>query len=164
MRAYDDFLWTSVDDLARLADQPIPWAYYLATAVHFDAAGSVGAVIPRDDAGGDEDPPLGPLHVVTAVQPELDEDIAEIAARMDVLDRELSDRRIRSMHVVGAAFDGGHRENSRAVFGLSDAEACALGRRFGQVAVFAWNGPRWSLLACATDRRDDRGWRWEPAV
>lgn len=36
--------------------------------------------------------------------------------------------------------------------GLSNEEARQFGLRFGQVAVFAWQGPRWSLLASATDR------------
>jgi hypothetical protein len=46
------------------------------------------------------------------------------------------------------------------VFGVDDTAARQLGQRFGQVAVFAWHGPRWSVLACVGDRRTDSGWRW----
>jgi hypothetical protein len=81
---------------------------------------------------------------------------------MAVLDRELQAARLTSIHAIGVSFDGNHREDSRAVFGLDDAYARELGLRFGQVAIFAWRGPRWSLLACATDRQVHRAWRWEP--
>ena len=54
----------------------------------------------------------------------------------------------------------GRMERSLAVFGVTVEEALALGRRFGQVAIFDWEGPGWSLLACVGDRRTDRGWRW----
>lgn len=59
---------------------------------------------------------------------------------MGVLDREQQDRAIESIPVVGSSLDGNHSENSRAVGGLDDTEARALGLRFGQVAVFAWSG------------------------
>ncbi|WP_171054912.1 DUF3293 domain-containing protein [Mycobacterium sp. DBP42] len=87
-------------------------------------------------------------------------DSADNAARMIVLDQELAAARTRSLPVVGASPYGQHAEESWAVFGLSDDQARQLGLRFGQVAVFGWSGPRWSLLACATDRQTHRGWRW----
>jgi hypothetical protein len=80
---------------------------------------------------------------------------------MNVLDRELHAAGITSIPAIGSSFDGNHSEESRAVFGLNDASARGLGRRFGQVAVFAWNGPRWSLLACASDRQTHRSWTWQ---
>lgn len=156
MHTFDDFEWTPPDELARLAQGELPWGHYLATAVHFDA----GTVCPAD-GGNDDSPPLGSLHVVTAVQPNADPDTEESAARMDVLDRELGIRGVDAMSVVGSAHDGDHREDSRAIFGLTDEEARAVGLRFGQVAIFAWRGPCWSVLACASTRFDSHGWRWD---
>lgn len=109
------------------------------------------------EADGEDDPPLGGLHVVTAVQPNSLPTSDENLARIAVLDNELEAAGIRAIRAVGISFDGSHREESRAVFGLDDAEARCLGRRFGQVAVFAWTGPRWSLLAWVGDRRTDAG-------
>lgn len=103
---------------------------------------------------------LGPLHVITAVQPESEPESDETIARLGVLDRELHAAGITSIRAVGSSFDGNHREESRAIFGLDDALARRLGRQFGQVAVFAWSGPRWSLLACAADRQTHRRW-WD---
>lgn len=160
MRAYEDFTWTAGDKLACLAEGDEPWSYYEQTAVRFDEPAGGGRVIPLVDGSGYERPPLGALHVVTAMQPDTDPGSPDNAARMAVLDQELSAEGIRSIQAVGASFDGHHAEESRAVFGLSDDEARQLGLRFGQVAVFAWRGPRWSLLACATDRETHRAWQW----
>ena len=157
MPTYDDFEWVPPAELEKLANRDFPWRYYLATEVHFE----VGAVRPAEDGDG-QDPPFGPLHVVTAIQPISDPDPVENATRMDVLDRELTNLGIRAIPVVGSSFDGTHREDSRAIFGLTDDEARELGARFGQVAVFAWRGPRWSVLACAPERSAHSRWRWDP--
>lgn len=156
LKIYDDFEWTPPSVLAELAHNKRPWLYYLATAVRFDS----GTVRPADDGDG-ENPPLGPLHVITAVHPNSHPDSAENAVRMAVLDSELVRRGVEALPAVGVSFDDNHREDSRAIFGFTDNEARALGRRFGQVAIFGWRGRQWSVLACATDRIERRAWRWE---
>ncbi|WP_430336273.1 DUF3293 domain-containing protein [Rhodococcus sp. ACT016] len=159
MQEYDDFVWTPRHDLAQLARERTPWEFYLNTMVRFETDGG-GVVRPCDESDGETHPPFGPLHVVTAIQP--DPEPANVSrARMQILDRYLYAGGIRSMPAVGSSFTGDHSEDSRAVFGLTDHQARDLGARFGQVAVFAWNGPHWSLLACAGDRHSHRGWRWE---
>ncbi|CAM3018346.1 DUF3293 domain-containing protein [Prescottella defluvii] len=159
---YEDFAWTPSEQLAALAESDTPWQYYLRTRVRFDPEGPSGTVWPLSDhqQGGDT-PPLGRLHVITAVQPDADPDSDDSLARMALLDRSVREAGLRSIRAVGSSFDGAHSEDSRAVIGLDDAQARELGARFGQVAVFAWNGPRWSLLACATERETHRPWRWE---
>lgn len=162
VREHGDFAWTASSVLAQCAQRDFPWQYYLQTAVEFDADGQAGTVWPLDSAEiCSTRPSLGPLHVITAIQPDTDPASADNVARMNVLDRELLAAGITSIRAVGRSFDGIHREDSRAVFGLDDDRARVLGLRFGQVAVFAWRGPRWSLLACAIDRQEHRGWRWE---
>ena len=160
MQSYGDFQWTSAADLAERAHDSgpdEPWRFYRATAVHF----ADGMVLPSQDGDGDE-PPFGPLHVISAVQPDADPEDTDSANRLGILDRELAERGVDAVPVVGTAFDGSHAENSRAVFGLTDDEARAIGLRFGQVAIFSWQGSWWSVLACATNRVDQRRWRWEP--
>lgn len=164
VQTYDDFEWTGADELAWLAGEATPWQYYERTAVLFDVPGRSGRVVPVSGVGGGgELLPLGPLHVVAAVQPDGDPDSVDSAARLAVLDRELHASGVRSIRAVGSSLDGGHAEESRAVFGLSDRKTRELGLRFGQVAVFAWSGPRWSLLSCVTDRQTHCEWKWIPA-
>ena len=161
VHTYEDFSWTAADDLARMAGDDTLWRHYEQTAVQFEAPGSSGRLVPIADLdGGGEHPPLGSLHVVTAVQPDSDPASVESLARIALLDRELVAAGIRSIRAIGASLDGEHAEESRAVFGFTDEQARKLGLRFGQVAVFGWCGPRWSLLACATDQQTHRGWKW----
>ncbi len=53
---------------------------------------------------------------------------------------------------------GEHTESSLAVSGLSGSRGAGVGARFGQVAVFSWRGPQWSVLPYTAGRRSDRGW------
>ena len=156
MPTYDEFEWARPSQLAELARAEFPWCHYLATEVRFDS----GIVRPAKDGNG-TDPAFGPLHVVTAIQPQAEHDCAENPARMEVLELELACRGIPSVRVVGSNFDGTYSEESRAIYGLTDDEARSLGTRFGHVAIFAWRGPRWSVLACQTDRRTSSRWTWE---
>ncbi|WP_149361147.1 DUF3293 domain-containing protein [Lolliginicoccus suaedae] len=168
MPHHSDLAWTPADKLAELAARDDPWKYYLDTVVRFYDGPLVGTVEPLTEGPGGEHPPAGPLHVITAIQPETDPSSpkptrGDILARMAVLDQELRAKGLHAIRAEGASRNGHHSEESRAVFGLTDQEARQLGLRFGQVAIFAWNGPRWSLLACAHDRATHQAWRWAPA-
>ncbi|NMM89369.1 hypothetical protein B2J88_34365 [Rhodococcus sp. SRB_17] len=162
MHGYEDFEWTSAERLACLTAGSAPWEYYLQTEMWFEDADQCGTLRPLSGGEGGDHPPLGSLHVVTAIQPDAEPSNDESVRRMRVLDRELQSAGIRSIRAVGSSFDGKHSEDSRAVFGLDDGQARALGLRFGQVAVFAWCGPQWSLLACASERATHRAWTWHP--
>ncbi|MCB0931249.1 MAG: DUF3293 domain-containing protein [Mycobacterium sp.] len=158
MATYSEFEWVPLARLAELARGNFPWNYYLATEVQFEG----GIVRPVED-GDCQIPPFGTLHVVSAIQPESDPGTTESAARMGVLDRELAVRGLCAVPVVGASLDGTYCEDSRAIFGLTNDEARTLGADFGQVAVFAWCGPWWSVLACGLDRSAHSRWRWTPS-
>lgn len=54
----------------------------------------------RRRAAGRQQPPFGPLHVITAVQSDGDPRSPDSLARLDVLDRELQARRIRSVYAT----------------------------------------------------------------
>ncbi|MFI8775331.1 DUF3293 domain-containing protein [Gordonia sp. NPDC062954] len=156
--AHSDFVWPNRGELVRHAEDDDLWKQYLRTKVHIDSPAGGGTVWPAES--GEVLPPLGPLHVITAVQPDSVPTSDENAARLSVLDHELDTESVHFMHAVGLSLDDDYHETSRAVFGLTDARARDIGGRFGQVAIFAWHGRRWSLFACATDRQTHRGWRW----
>jgi hypothetical protein len=162
MSKHDDFAWPSQDLLLEWSLAELPWQYYLQTAVQFVTPDHRGTVSPVPEGKGQVSPPLGALHVVTAVQPDTEPDSPDNRARLALLDQELTAMRMRFLEVTGASLDGNHREDSRAVFGLDDARARELGKLYGQIAVFSWRGPRWSLLACVGSRTDHRGWVWIP--
>ncbi|TMS54797.1 hypothetical protein [Mycobacterium sp. DBP42] len=66
MPAYEDFTWTAAETLRSMAEGDDPWCYYEQTAVRFES----GRVVPVAGGSADERPPLGSLHIVTAIQPE----------------------------------------------------------------------------------------------
>lgn len=157
--SYEDFTWVARLELEERAERDEPWCFYLDTEVFLKSANRSGIVRPAV-SGGSCRPPFGGLHVVSATQPGEDPDSERSQQRLTILDQELKAADLRWIHAVGSSMHGKHSEESRAVFGLDDDRARALGRRFGQIAVFAWRGPRWSLLACAAAREDHRSWTW----
>jgi len=158
---YEEFDWTTPAELERLAAGTRPWRYYLDTAVYLAGLELKGTVRPVDERG-EGHPPMDSLHVIAAVQPGANATSDESTARNAVLTKFLATEEITFIRAVGSSFDGSHREESLAVFGLGDDEAREIGRKFGQVAVFSWCGPRWSLLASAGTRQTHRPWRWVP--
>lgn len=76
--------------------------------------------------------------------------------RMSLLAAELAG--LATFPAEGSDPAGQHAEASLAVAGLTDGQARALGARFGQVAVFAWRGAVWSVLACVVGRRSEFSW------
>lgn len=157
---YGDLDWTTSAQLEKLALGDEPWARYLDTAVYLENAAMRGTVRPVADSIENE-PPFGELHVITAIQPDADPQSHESEARLKILTNYLLDEEIEAIRAVGSSFDGVHREESRAVLGINDDRAREIGRTFGQVAVFAWRGRSWSLLACATNRQSHMAWRWQ---
>ena len=54
-----------------------------------------------------------------------------------------------------------HREESVAVSGLTEGPARALGRRYGQEALYLWTRRAWEIVACGDGRRARLGWSLE---
>jgi hypothetical protein len=160
MNIYEKFLWVPATKLKQLAEEDNPWCFYLETQVYLEGEAMSGIVRPSHEMTR-KLPPFKPLHVISATQPVSTPDPEECTARLAILVNELKTAGIKSIRAVGSSFGGDHREESRAVFGLTDSCARNLGIRFGQVAIFSWKGPHWSLLACADDKRVDRPWQWQ---
>ncbi|MFF9452541.1 DUF3293 domain-containing protein [Streptomyces flaveolus] len=99
------------------------------------------------------------VHVITAWNPRgrTASDDANACAHRVLLD-EVRHRGLTSWPAVGGDPSGTHQEESVAVTGLSDTAARALGRHFGQDAVFAWTPRAWRVLACENGAVAVSGW------
>lgn len=98
--------------------------------------------------------PEGALAIVTAWNPahERPGDPANRKANAR-LAAEIERRGLRCRPALGRSEDGAHVESSFAVADITGAEAAALGRRFGQAAVFYWDGAEAHILPCAGETR-----------
>ncbi|QLJ05383.1 DUF3293 domain-containing protein [Streptomyces sp. NEAU-sy36] len=142
---------------------PRNWDHYRTAVVDIRLPGRTVRVEPRafgtaegcfpEAAGG------AAVHVITAWNPGARTVSADANARAH---RLLLDevRRLGLLRWPAAGGDPGgtHQEESVAVVGLGDAAARALGRRFGQDAVFAWTPGAWRVLACGTGAVSVSGW------
>ncbi|MFF3564776.1 DUF3293 domain-containing protein [Streptomyces sp. NPDC002574] len=134
--------------------QPAQWPLYLSAVVDIAFPAHTVRVAPgpapRDLAGLPHPLPDGrAIHILTAFNPagRPTTDRANLRAQHDLLGR-LHTAGLRWWPAVGGDRAGTHREISAAVTGLTDSRARALGRHFGQDAVFAWSPASWRLLAC----------------
>jgi hypothetical protein len=104
-----------------------------------------------------------PVHVVTAHNPGAERPgPAENDARQARLEAELDARGLGHWPTVAGAEDGSHAEAGALVAGLSDGEATALGRTWGQDAVFRWSATAWTVLACDDAAPVELGWELSP--
>lgn len=145
--------------------EPEQWSHYLDAVVDIAFAAHGIRVTPgaQDGALGLPYPLKGAhtIHIVTAFNPggRQAPAHANLRAQHELL-QTIGLRGLQSWPAVGGDPAGTHAEISAAVVGLDDAEARALGRRFGQDAVFAWSPASWRLLACADAAHDTvtTGW------
>lgn len=100
---YEDFESPAAAQLRELAAGETPWRYYLNTMVRIETPDLTGTVQPATRACGANRPPLGPLHVVTAVQPESDPASNDNSVRMLLLDNELRAAGLQFASAVGRA-------------------------------------------------------------
>ncbi|MFF5401498.1 DUF3293 domain-containing protein [Streptomyces misionensis] len=139
------------------------WDHYRTAVVDIRFPGRTVHVEPRafGTAGGCFPQAAGgaAVHVITAWNPRGRTASADANARA----HRLLLGRLRGLGLDWWPAEGGdpggtHREESVAVVGLDDAAARALGRRFGQDAVFAWTPGAWRVLACGTGAASVSGW------
>lgn len=135
-----------MNELSRLS---VLSSLYLNTRVSIEDGGSLVHAQEHPDVE------RGVVHVITACNPgdvrPTNEENGRANERLRLL---LIDRRYRPMSALGADPDSGHREESWAVSGMIDAEACEIGAMFGQVAVFRIADGAQTVLIC--DKRWSR--------
>jgi len=104
-----------------------------------------------------------PVFVITAWNPDSQvRDPAVNRAQQEALESELDLRGVDRHRSVGRDLGTPHFEVGSAVVGLDEEEALAIGRRFGQAAVYRWTPEVWEVVSCAGDRRHPSGWEIGP--
>jgi len=104
-----------------------------------------------------------PIHVITAHNPGGHRSSPEDNA---LAQSRLTDRVTEAAleHYAAAGGDRAweHVEPSLAVVGLDREQACALGREFGQDAIFEWSPTGLAVLSCTDARVNYTGWAISP--
>lgn len=99
------------------------------------------------------------VHVVTSHNPGRQLTDQENDERHERLTAWVDERpELSAWPAAGGNSDWSHTETSIAIAGLSDDQACALGREFGQEAVFAWRESELVVLSCTDGVRVASGW------
>jgi hypothetical protein len=94
----------------------------------------------------------GPVFALTAWNPMSRPTPAAVNRLANLaLEAELEARGIRTWPAVGAAVDGSWSEDGFAVVGIGEDEALALGRAYGQRAIFGAADGRVVVLYCSGD-------------
>ncbi|MER7842183.1 DUF3293 domain-containing protein [Streptomyces sp. NPDC096040] len=149
--------------------EPTQWANYRRAVVDIAFPAYSIRVAPGPSDGVSDLPyPLGrahTIHIVTAFNPRGRNTAvrANLRAQHELV-RILDLRGLRWWPAVGGDAAGTHGEISAAVVGMDDAQARALGRQFGQDAVFAWSPASWRLLGCAEATHDTVVTGWHAAL
>jgi hypothetical protein len=100
------------------------------------------------------------LHVITAWNPgSRPATLAANAERQAALAAALAEGRLRWLPAVGRSPDGAWREESMAIRNLTRAAAVALGRRFGQRAIYELSATGLTIVGCLDDVARTMGWR-----
>ena len=79
-------------------------------------------------------------------------------ARHHLLVAELDRRGLVHWPATGRDPDTPHHEEGVAVAGVSESDGLALGRSYGQAAVYVWTPGSWEVVSCTDDRRHHHGW------
>lgn len=131
--------WSAVDAL------DTRWDAYAASVI----TGDDGTIWAGPGAGA----VTGTWHVITAANPDSAVRPADVNATANrQLHAVLAGRGLAPIPVVGSSRDGSWREASFAVRGLERADACVLGDRFGQAAVFELDAEELRVLRCPDGR------------
>ncbi|MGW2788101.1 DUF3293 domain-containing protein [Streptomyces populi] len=151
------------------ATKPTQWPNYLRAVVDiaFPTHNIRVTPAPLDGAPGLPYPldSTHTIHIVTAFNPHGRPTTARanLQAQHELL-HDLGLRGLQWWPALGGDPVGTHAEISAAIVGMDDAQARALGRQFGQDAVFAWSPASWRLLACADAAHDTVITSWHAAL
>ena len=104
----------------------------------------------------------GPVHIVSGANPGHPLTPDENAARRVELLAAIEQLRTPTIAAVGRDAVSDYFEDSIVLVGVSDEDALALGRRFGQDAIFRWSPGSFAIIDCTTGAVTDRGWALTP--
>lgn len=93
-----------------------------------------------------------PVHVISGCNPGYRESDEVNRVRHMELKKRLRESGVEPQPAIGMAPDGSWVEDSWVVTGLKRAAVCAIGREFGQVAVFEVDAHSIHVVGCADSR------------
>jgi len=127
-------------------DNPF-WDLYVSAVIECEIDGRVQTLRgPRAGAL----PADAPIFVLTAYNPSgIDRDASRNEADERRLEHELQAGGVRFWPALGGSRDGSWSEPGVAVVGLDREQACALGGRYGQLAVFELTADEVHVVTCA---------------
>ena len=101
-----------------------------------------------------------PVVIVTAWNPDsrVRSEAVNRVAHGD-LAAELGRRGVPHWPATGRDPELEHHEEGVALPGMAEAEGVALGRSYGQAAVYVWTPAAWEVVSCTDGRRRVHGWR-----
>ena len=104
-----------------------------------------------------------PFHIITAYNPggHLSSADDNALAQSRLTDR-VTETALEYYPAAGGDRAWEHVEPSLAVLGLDRDQACALGREFGQDAIFEWSPTGLAVLSCSDARVHYTGWATSP--
>jgi len=139
------------------------WAAYDRAVVDLAPPGLPAMRLVPDRPGATGPWPVGiaaPVIVVTAWNPDSDFRPTEVNRVADAaLVADLERRGLPHWPAIGRDPDLEHHEEGIAVPGITEAEGIALGRSYGQAAVYVWTPTAWVVVSCTDARRHVHGWR-----
>lgn len=149
--------------------RPTQWPFYLRAVVDIAFPAHTLRVMPTAGRPGRPGPaypfPGGTIHIVTAFNPGGRDATAQANLRAHhALLHRIGVAGLPWRPAIGGDPSGAHAEPGAAVVGMDDAQARAMGRRFGQDAVFAWSPSSWRLLSCADPEQDMAAADWHAAL
>lgn len=138
------------------------WDEYIRAVVRIELADSLVQIAPAPPGRADgtfPDVPHDVVYVVTAFNPGglISTEPANQQAHTALIHRLEADH-VTYWEAAGGDPDWSHTEASFALIGVDEAYAKALGRDFGQDAIFEWTPTELSVLACDGQRRSSAGW------
>jgi hypothetical protein len=144
------------------------WAAYRTAVVDVEPPGGDRFRIVAAPPGTTGEWPDGldpPVVVLTAWDPgSVRQEESVNRARHDELVAALAALTVSWWPATGRDPDGDHLEEGAAVTGLTVTDALAMGRRFGQAAVYVWTPVAWQVHSCTEDRTETFGWVRRPVA
>jgi hypothetical protein len=133
------------------------WEAFAGAVVRISLPDGDHRIEPRPPGNAGNHPFGSPIHIITAYNPRgIEADVAANEARHAALAEALGSR--EAFATVGSATDGSMAEPGLAVVGLELDEAVALGRRFGQVAIYRWTTDALAIIGVDDRRTVEMGW------
>jgi hypothetical protein len=129
-----------------VADHEAEWDLYLGAVIECEIDGHTVGLRGPD---AERLPARAPIFVLTAYNPGgVDRDHARNEAAERTLERELASRGLTFWVALGRSRDDSWSEPGVALAGIDRADACELGDRYGQLAVYELTDDHVYVVRC----------------